>query len=423
MRVLILGSGGREHALVWKLNQSKLLNKLFIAPGNAGTNSFATNVNLSYNDFKSIGNFSLEEQIDLIIVGPEEPLVNGIVDFFENDKQLKKIKVLGPNKKAAKLEGSKSFAKNFMQKNNIPTAKFLSVNKDKLDHGIEFLNKQKSPYVLKADGLAAGKGVLIEQTLDSAKKSLIEILNGKFGEAGQKVVIEEYLKGIELSVFAIVDGKDYKIIGVAKDYKRIGENNTGLNTGGMGAISPVYFADELFMKKVETQIIIPTIKGLYSENIYYQGFIFFGLMNVNGSPYVIEYNIRLGDPEAEAIIPRMNYDFLHLIDSTINGNLKSFKIKTNPETAATIMLVSGGYPLKYDNGKLIHINKKIKDCHIFHAGTLERNNDIITNGGRVIAITGLGNGLDAALHNAYKNVDFIDFEQKNYRRDIGFDLI
>lgn len=422
MNVLLIGSGGRENALAWKIAQSKLLTTLFIAPGNAGTGSFGTNCKLNITDFNQLKTFVKENQIKLVVVGPEQPLVDGIHDFFIADADLKNIPVIGPCKHGAMLEGSKDFAKQFMQKYNIPTAKYQSFTKDELHKGFEFLNSLKPPYVLKADGLAAGKGVIILTDLDEAKETLREMLNGKFGGASSKVVIEEFLKGIELSVFAITDGKSYKILPEAKDYKRIGEGDTGLNTGGMGAVSPVPFASKEFMNKVEEKVIIPTIKGLQKEKIDYKGFIFFGLIKVNNDPFVIEYNVRLGDPETEVVVPRIKSDLLSLLIHTGNGTLDQTSIEIDMRAASTIMLVSGGYPGDYKTGEKILNLEKANGSLIFHAGTKNENSNIVTSGGRVLAITSYGETIFDALETCRKNASIIDFQGKNYRIDIGFDL-
>jgi phosphoribosylamine---glycine ligase len=423
MNILILGSGGREHAFAWKLKQSTKINNLFIAPGNAGTASVGTNVNISTTDFNGVKNFVLENNINMVIVGPEAPLVNGIHDFFLTDELLKKIPVIGPQKKGAQLEGSKDFSKQFMLRNNIPTARYQTFTKATVNEGLKFLETLQPPYVLKADGLAAGKGVVIPNTLAEAKAELTEMLsNAKFGEASAKVVIEEFLKGIELSVFVLTDGNSYKILPAAKDYKRIGEADTGLNTGGMGAISPVPFADAAFIKKVEERVIIPTINGLKKEGIPYKGFIFIGLMNDNGNPYVVEYNCRMGDPETEVVIPLIKSDLFDLFDGVAKGNLneKTFEVDTN--YATTVMLVSGGYPGDYENGKIINGLDKVTDSIAFHAGTKLENNNVLTNGGRVIAVTSFGKTMDEALKKSFTNAERITYENKYYRKDIGKDL-
>ncbi len=422
MNILLLGSGGREHALAWKLNQSAQLSQLYIAPGNAGTNEMGTNVNLNISDFDSIKTFVLDKKIDMLIVGPEQPLVDGIHDYFLSNPEVKDIPVIGPVKAGAILEGSKDFAKAFMKKYGIPTAQYQSFTKNTLAGGKKFLETLKPPYVLKADGLAAGKGVLIIDNLDEAKAALENMLKGQFGEASQTVVIEEFLSGIEVSVFVLTDGKSYKILPEAKDYKRIGEGDTGLNTGGMGAVSPVPFASQDFMKKVENKIIKPTIKGLQEENINYKGFIFFGLMSVNQEPYVIEYNVRMGDPEAEVVIPRIKTDLLELFKHTANETLVKANFETEKNATATVMLVSGGYPGKYEKGKKINHPNQVKDSILFHAGTKNHDSGLITNGGRVIAVTSFGNTIFDALKQSYQNAEKIQFEGKYYRTDIGFDL-
>jgi len=423
MKILLLGSGGREHAIAWKLAQSSKLTKLFIAPGNAGTAKEGTNVNLKISDHKAIKEFVLKENIDMLIVGPEAPLVAGIHDFFLKDEDLKNIGVVGPQSKAAMLEGSKDFAKEFMKRNNIPTALYKTINTDNLTDGFKYLESLKPPYVLKADGLAAGKGVLICQSLVEAKSELnAMIADAKFGDASSKVVIEEFLSGIELSVFVLTDGDSYKILPVAKDYKRIGEGDTGLNTGGMGSISHVPFADDEFMKKIEDRIIKPTIDGLKSENIPYKGFIFFGLINVNNNPFVIEYNVRMGDPEAESVIPRIKSDLLELFSGVANNNLHEKEIEIDEKYTAAIMLVSGGYPGSYEKGKEILGLDKTEDCVIFHAGTKSESDKVLTSGGRVLAVTSYGKSMCEALEKSYKNAELISFEGSYYRSDLGFDL-
>ena len=422
MNILILGSGGREHTLAWKTAQSSQVDKLFIAPGNAGTAQVGTNVNMVVNDFEKIGNFAVENRIEMIIVGPEDPLVKGIYDYFKNTAGLQHIPVIGPSKEGAQLEGSKDFAKAFMKRNNIPTAAYFSVTPDILEQGITFLETMKPPYVLKADGLAAGKGVLILREPEEAKSELRQMLGGKFGEASKKVVIEEYLSGIELSAFVVTDGISYKLLPEAKDYKRIGEGDTGPNTGGMGAISPVPFATPSFMKKVEDRIIKPTIEGIRKERINYQGIIFFGLMNCNGDPYVIEYNARLGDPESEVVLPRLKGDIVDLFSAVANKTLFDAKVSIDPRAVTTVMLASGGYPGDYEKGKEITGLDKVTDSIIFHAGTKIANGKIVTNGGRVIAVSSVGNTFREALAVSNKNAAIINFEKKYYRKDIGFDL-
>ena len=423
MNVLILGSGGREHAFAWKIAKSSLCKKLLIAPGNAGTEQIGRNVNISVNDFQKIKDLCLKEEINMLIVGPEGPLVNGISDFFHEDEKIQHITVIGPSKKEAQLEGSKEFSKEFMMKYGIPTAAYQSFTRETLEDGYQFLETLSAPYVLKADGLAAGKGVLILETLEEAKTSLKEMLaDAKFGDASNKVVIEEHLKGIELSVFVLTDGISYKILPSAKDYKRIGEGDSGLNTGGMGAVSPVPFADRFFIEKVEREIIIPTIKGLVEEDIDYKGFIFIGLMVENGNPKVIEYNVRMGDPETEVVIPRIKSDLLNLFKGIGNGSFSEVDFNISEEVATTVMLVSGGYPGSYEKGKEMTGFNEIEDSVIFHAGTKNSNDRILTNGGRVLAITSFGNNIDEALNKSFTNAEKINFEGKYYRKDIGFDL-
>ena len=423
MNVLILGSGGREHAFAWKIAKSSLCKKLLIAPGNAGTEQIGRNIDISVNDFQKIKDLCLKEEINMLIVGPEGPLVNGIYDFFHEDEKLQHITVIGPSKKGAQLEGSKEFSKEFMMKYGIPTAAYQSFTKDTLEEGYQFLETLSPPYVLKADGLAAGKGVLIPETLEEAKTSLKEMLaDAKFGDASNKVVIEEHLKGMELSVFVLTDGISYKILPSAKDYKRIGEGDSGLNTGGMGAVSPVPFADRFFIEKVEREIIIPTIKGLVEEDIDYKGFIFIGLMVENGNPKVIEYNVRMGDPETEVVIPRIKSDLLNLFRGIGNGSFSEVDFNISEEVATTVMLVSGGYPESYKKGKEITGFDEVEDSVIFHSGTKSSDDKILTNGGRVLAITSFGNNIDEALNKSFKNAEKINFEGKYYRKDIGFDL-
>ena len=422
MNVLLLGSGGREHALAWKIAQSPLLDKLYIAPGNAGTAQVGTNLPISATAFDEIKKAVKEYSINLVVVGPEDPLVKGVHDFFLNDEELKSIPVIGPQKYAATLEGSKEFAKAFMNRHNIPTAKHFTVTAENLQEGIDFLAKQTAPYVLKADGLAAGKGVLILNDLNEAKSELENMLNGKFGAASKTVVLEECLKGIEMSVFVLTDGEGYVILPEAKDYKRVGEHDTGLNTGGMGAVSPVPFADKKLMERIENEIIKPTIAGLKEDNIPYCGFIFFGLMNDNGTPKVIEYNVRMGDPETEVVIPRIKSDLLQLFVAAANKKLSQEKIEINPFSATTVMAVSGGYPEAYEKGKTITFSEQFSDSIVFHAGTKLENGEVKTSGGRVLAVTSLGENKDAALKISYKNITKIHFDKMYYRRDIGQDL-
>ncbi len=422
MNILLLGSGGREHAIAWKISQSKNLKKLFIAPGNAGTALVGENINIHIDDFENLGRFAISEAIDMIIVGPEDPLVKGIVDYFHSEPSLKEIPVIGPSRIGAMLEGSKEFAKNFMIRHNIPTAKYLSVTHENLSDGINYIKGMKPPFVLKADGLAAGKGVLILESIKEAETELQEMLAGKFGQASKKVVLEEFLQGIELSVFVITDGKSYKILPEAKDYKRIGEGDTGPNTGGMGCVSPVPFAGKDFMKKVEEQIIIPTIKGIQIEQIEFSGFIFFGLMNCNGQPYVIEYNVRLGDPETEVIIPRLNNDLLDIFEAVAKKDLSNINITIDPQVCIAVMLVSGGYPGDYEKGKEINNLDLVQGSILFHAGTTVHDNRLKTNGGRVIAISSLGKTMKEALQLSYQNAEIIEFDKKYYRHDIGSDL-
>lgn len=422
MNVLILGGGGREHAFAWKIAQSSDCNKLFIAPGNAGTNEIGTNINININDFENIKAFVLSEKIELVLVGPEDPLVNGIYDFFQNDHQLKEVSLIGPSKKGAQLEGSKKFAKEFMARHNIPTAKYQAFTKDNLQEGYDFLETLKAPYVLKADGLAAGKGVLIIDQLEEAKAELkAMVTNSKFGKASSTVVIEEFLTGIELSVFILTDGESYKVLPSAKDYKRIGEGNTGLNTGGMGAVSPVPFADRFYLEKIEREIITPTIDGLKQDNITYKGFIFIGLINVKGEPKVIEYNVRMGDPEAEVVIPRITSDLLNLLKGINNGTFSEHDLEITDEVATTIMLVSKGYPGAYEIGKEISGIETVNNSIVFHAGT-KNDGCVKTNGGRVIALTSFAETIDLALAKSFDSAKKISFDGKYYRKDIGSDL-
>lgn len=423
MNILILGSGGREHAFTWKLSQSTQCSKIFVAPGNAGTDKIATNIAIDVNDFEAIKKFILESKIEMVVVGPEAPLVNGIHDFFLADSQLKNITVIGPEKLGATLEGSKEFSKEFMFRHNIPTAAYQSFTAETVAEGYAFLDTLKAPYVLKADGLAAGKGVLIIADLNEAKQALKEMLvDAKFGNASAKVVIEEFLDGIELSCFVLTDGKNYKILPTAKDYKRIGEGDTGLNTGGMGAISPVPFLDDVLMKKIEDRVVKPTINGLQKDNIPYKGFVFIGLIRVNNEPYVIEYNVRMGDPETEVVLPRIKNDLVELFEATFNQELGKTFIEIDERAATTVMLVSGGYPEVYEKGKLISGIKNIEDSIVFHAGTAIKDKKIITNGGRVLAITSMNIDYKKALKKSYQNIEKLHFDAMNYRKDIGYDL-
>lgn len=424
MKILLLGSGGRESAFAWKIAQSKKCTNLFIAPGNAGTLQYGTNVSLNINDFSQVKDFVIHNNIELVLVGPEEPLVLGIVDFFEQDAELNKIAIIGPSKLGARLEGSKDFSKRFMQRNHIPTAKYATFTQDSLKEGLEYLSTHPTPIVLKADGLAAGKGVLICNSVAEAQSELNAMLvDAKFGEASKTVVIEEFLTGIELSVFVLTDGKNYIILPEAKDYKRIGTNDTGLNTGGMGSVSPVHFADELFMQKVENRIIKPTINGLQKENIPYKGFIFIGLMNTKGEPWVIEYNVRMGDPETESVIPRIENDIVDLLWATSLQELSNHKIQISNQVATTIVLVSKGYPEHYEKNKIISNIEPTQDTFIFHAGTKQEGANVLSNGGRVLAVTSLGNNLQEALSKSLKCASQITYEGKYYRDDIGKDLM
>ncbi len=422
MKVLLLGSGGREHALAWKINESERLTTLYVAPGNAGTAGIAENVNIKVTDFEALAAFVENNGIEMLVVGPEDPLVEGIRDYFEADARFAHLMIVGPGKVGAILEGSKDFAKEFMIRHHIPTAGYLTVTKENIEDGIDFLKTLKPPYVLKADGLAAGKGVLILNDIEEAKSELRLMLGGKFGKAGNRVVIEEFLSGIELSVFALTDGKDYKILGSAKDYKRIGEGDTGLNTGGMGAVSPVPFADEEFNRKVEERIVRPTIEGFRAEGIDYKGFVFFGLMNVAGDPYVIEYNVRMGDPETEVVLPRLKTDILSLFEAMAKGELKQAAFDLDSRFCTTAMLVSQGYPGDYEKGKVITGLENVEGSIVFHAGTKLTDGKVLTNGGRVLAVSSYGDTMKEALTQSYKNVAKIHFEGMNFRRDIGFDL-
>lgn len=422
MNILILGSGGREHTFAYKIAQSSKCSKLFVAPGNAGTSQVAENLQLNPIDFAAVGNTSLEKNIDMIVVGPEDPLVKGIVDYFANDDRLKNIQIIGPSSRGALLEGSKERAKEFMAMHKIPTAAYESFSYESLGAGRNFLETLNPPYVLKADGLAAGKGVLIIDDLEEAKKELENMLSGKFGAASEKVVIEEFLDGIELSVFVLTDGKNYKILPTAKDYKRIGEGDTGLNTGGMGAISPVPFADETLMNKIEERIVKPTVNGLLEEEIDYKGFIFIGLIKVNNEPYVIEYNVRMGDPETEVVLPRIKTDLVGLLESTWKGDLDKVDLEVDERSATTVMMVSGGYPESYQKGKTITGLDDIKDSIVFHAGTKIEDGEIVTSGGRVIALTSFGENYKKALKKSYQSAEKLQFDKMYFRKDIGFDL-
>ena len=423
MNILILGSGGREHTIAWKLNQSSELNQLFVAPGNAGTAAIATNIPIGVNDFSAIKETVLSQQIDMVIVGPEDPLVNGVHDFFLADDALKNIPVIGPQKAAATLEGSKDFAKEFMMRHNIPTAAYQSFTSANLKEGFAFLETLKPPYVLKADGLAAGKGVLILQDIEEAKKELEAMLVGaKFGNASTTVVIEEFLDGIELSCFVLTDGEHYKVLPTAKDYKRIGEGDTGLNTGGMGAISPVPFADNAFLDKIHQQIVKPTVEGLKKDNLPYKGFIFIGLIKVGDEPKVIEYNVRLGDPETEVVLPRIKNDLAEVFKAVANQTLDTIDLEIDERAATTVMAVSGGYPEAYEKGKQITGLEQVEDSIVFHAGTQLKDGQTVTSGGRVMAITSFGNDYNEALKKSYQNLEKIQFDKINYRKDIGFDL-
>ncbi len=423
MNILILGSGGREHAFAWKIAQSPKCSQLYIAPGNAGTQNCGENIAIEIEDFEAIKKFCIQKNINMVVVGPEAPLVKGIYDYFTSDDELSAISIIGPSKAAAQLEGSKDFSKQFMQKYNIPTAAYKSFDKSNLQEGLDFLTQQTAPIVLKADGLAAGKGVLICESVEEAKKEFKNMLDGKFGPASNKVVVEEFLKGMEFSVFVLTDGKNYTILPNAKDYKRIGEGDTGLNTGGMGAISPVPFVDQELLNKVEQEIIIPTIKGLQKEQLIYKGFIYIGLILVGDQPYVIEYNVRMGDPETEVVIPRIKNDLVELFEGVAQGNLHEKNFQEIPEVAATIVLASGGYPEDYQKGKVINNLHKTNNCIVFHAGTKLQNDQVTTSGGRVIAVTAFGKDIAEALTFSNQNATIITFEGKYFRKDIGLDVI
>lgn len=423
MTILILGSGGREHTFAWKIAQSPLCKQLYVAPGNSGTSQIAENITINVTDFMAIKDLVLDKKIDMLVVGPEDPLVQGIHDFFLNDKELKNVAVIGPQKAAAQLEGSKEFAKEFMYRHNIPTAAYKSFTKDNVEEGFLFLETLKSPFVLKADGLAAGKGVLILNDLNEAKTELkLMLVDAKFGEASTKVVIEEFLDGIELSCFVLTDGKHYKILPTAKDYKRIGEGDTGLNTGGMGAVSPVPFADKVLMKKIEERVVKPTIQGLLIDNLPYKGFVFIGLIIVNNNPFVIEYNVRMGDPETEVVLPLLKNDLVEIFKAIAEERLNDIDIEIDKQTAATVMLVSGGYPETYLKGKEILGIENIKDSLIFHAGAKLENGKVVTSGGRVIAITSFGKTHHEAIKKSYQSIEKLHFDKMYYRKDIGFDL-
>ncbi len=425
MNILILGSGGREHAFAWKLAQSPLCDELYIAPGNAGTATVGTNVDVAYNDFEAVAALIAERRIELVVVGPEEPLVNGIVDFLKSRPALNHVRIIGPDKAGAQLEGSKDFSKNFMRQHGIPTASYRTFTAADIEDGLAYLQSHAMPVVLKADGLAAGKGVIIAQTVVEAQVALRKmLLDGQFGTAGDKVVVEQFMRGVELSVFVLTDGEHYKILPEAKDYKRIGENDKGLNTGGMGAVSPVVFADASFLKKVEEKVVKPTLEGLRKEGIKYVGFIFIGLMNVKSEPYVIEYNVRMGDPESEVVLPRIQSDLVTLLTATAKGTLQEIAMSISPQVAVTTVVVSGGYPGDYEMGKVIADTDKAEDVVVFHAGTaFNGKQEVVTNGGRVLALTGIANSLENAVHKSQRAAQMVQFEGKYYRHDIGLDLL
>jgi len=424
MNILLLGSGGREHALAWKILQSPHCTNLYVAPGNAGTAALATNIAINPTDFDAVKSLALEKNIDMVVVGPEDPLVKGISDFFKSDESLSHIPVIGPSQKGAALEGSKDIAKHFMMRHGIPTAAYATFSKETVEEGCRFLETLSPPYVLKADGLAAGKGVLIVPGLEEAKAELRNMLvAGKFGEASARVVIEEFLDGIELSCFVLTDGKSYKILPTAKDYKRVGDGDTGLNTGGMGAVSPVPFADAAFMEKVETRIVRPTVEGLKKDGIDYKGFIFVGLIKVGGDPKVIEYNVRMGDPETEVVIPRLASDIVELFKAVADGKLSGFALDIDPKCAATVVVTAGGYPEHYEKGKVISGLDAVEDSIVFHAGTAQNDGNVVSNGGRVLAVTSYGNTLEEAVKKSYRNIDRLFFDRMYFRKDIGQDLI
>ncbi|MGB5317991.1 phosphoribosylamine--glycine ligase [Eudoraea sp.] len=423
MNILVLGSGGREHTLAWKLYQSKELKKLFVAPGNAGTSEIATNINLDVNDFEAIKTLVLKESITMVVVGPEDPLVNGIYDFFKNDPILSEIHIIGPSKAAAALEGSKEFAKEFLLRHHIPTAAYESFTAQTYEEGVAYLKSVKPPYVLKADGLAAGKGVVILNDVNEAILELKAMLvDAKFGDAGTTVVIEEFLDGIELSCFVLLDDNGYKVLPMAKDYKRIGEGDVGLNTGGMGAISPVPFVDQEFLNKIESKVVIPSVEGIKKDNLLFKGFLFIGLIKVGDEPFVIEYNVRLVDPETEVVIPRLKTDLIDVFLSISKGNLDSLNLEIDERTATTVMVVSGGYPEAYEKNKEITGLQDVHESIVFHAGTKLEDDKVLTNGGRVIAFTSFGKDLDEAIKTSYKSIDLVHFDKMNFRKDIGFDL-